>query len=372
MENTVNPAMNRLWETTSKDASSTKKNDLSSLLQAKQAADMQAQSAAQKPKNDDVSTSEQGRVMASRSQQIERAYQYSETMSLQLTTQEEDKVTLDFRQMYAEYQSYKEQQQGEQGPQGVRYFESREAMEMTAFEERFAFSVEGDLNVDELAAVFNVFEQVDSLANTFYEGDMEAALQKAMDLNIDYSQLQNMSLNLTQSSMEVTRYKQEAMAQYQQVQNDMEEAAQKSEADMADLPPYLQQWQATIARLDEQFQQAQAIMDKLMAKVLEDRFPQPQVAEQPAPDQAGAEQSESRMGWFERIQTFHAQLLEMAQAKQDATPDDAAVNAQAQTTDEAASESAEPVATSTVEAGAETNEEVPSNPAENPNVAVTA
>jgi|GEM_PF-1165721 len=374
MENTVNPAMNRLWETTSKDASSNKKNDLSSLLQAKQAADMQAQSAAKSPQKDDVSTSEQGRVMASRSQQIERAYQYSETMSLQLTTQEGDKVTLDFRQMYAEYQSYKEQQQGEQGPQGVRYFESREAMEMTAFEERFAFSVEGDLNEDELAAVFNVFEQVDSLANTFYEGDMEAALQKAMDLNIDYSQLQNMSLNLTQSSVEVTRYKQEAMAQYQQVQNDMEETTQQTDADVADvadLPPYLQQWQATIERLDEQFQQAREMMDRLMASVMDDRFPQSQTVEQPSQSaaQSGVQASENPseqppltestaqpIGWLERVKTFHDTLLAMAQANRESV----AEGTEAKTEADVLSASA-----------VETNKEASTNPSENPNVAVT-
>jgi len=374
MENTVNPAMNRLWEATSKDASNNKKDDLSTLLQAKQAADMQAQSAAKNSQQDGVSTSEQGRVMASRSQAFERAYQYSETMSLQLTTQEGDKVTLDFRQMYAEYQSYKEQQQGEQGPQGVRYFESREAMEMTAFEERFAFSVEGDLNEDELAAVFDVFEQVDSLATTFYEGDMEAALQKAMDLNIDYGQLQNMSLNLTQSTTEVTRYTQEAMAQYQQVQNDLEEAVPKAEADVADLPPYLQQWQATIERLDEQFQQAREMMDRLMASVMDDRFPQSQTVEQPTQSvaQSGVQASENPSeqpsltestaqpgGWLERVKTFHDTLLAMAQANRESVAENAE-GTEAKTEADALSASA-----------AETNKEAATNPSENPNVAVT-
>ena len=347
MDNTVNPAMSRLWDTTNTSAND-KKSDLSALLQAKQQADMQA-AAPKSSSKDGVETSEQGRVMASRMQQVEHAYQYSETMSLQLTTQEGDEVTLDFRQMYAEYQSYKEQQQGEVGPQGVRYFESREAMEMTAFEEQFAFSVEGDLNEAELAAVFDVFEQVDALANEFFEGDLEVALQKAMDLNIDYGQLQNMSLNLTQSTTEVTRYKQEAMAQYQQVQNDIEEAAQatqEGDANVADLPPYLQQWQSAIARLDEQFQEAQAMMDKLMSGVMEDRFPQ-------------SSESEERGGWFERVQAFHQQLADMAKAnKEPAENETVAENSDA--VEEA------------VEAGAEQAQQTPANPAENPNVAVTA
>jgi len=305
MVNITNPAVNRLWDTSTSSAND-KKSDLNALLQAKQDADRQVQSVSQKvpSRADDVSTSDQGRVMASRMQQFERAYQYSETMSIQMTTQEGDQVTLDFRQMYAEYQSYKEEQQGEMGPQGVRYFESREAMEMTAFEEHFAFSVEGDLNEAELGAVFDVFEQVDSLANEFYEGDLEVALQKAMELNIDYGQLQSMSLSMTQSSVEVTRFQQEAMAQYQQMQDQIEDAAQSTEesGQVSDLPPYLQQWQATIARLEDQFQQAQAIMDKMMSKVMDDRFPQ-------------TDESGESISWLVRVQEFHQRLLDLAQSQ---------------------------------------------------------
>lgn len=296
--------MNRLWETN--NASSNDKKDLASLVKAKLQADQASLTEPRKADKNHVATSEQGRLMASK-MQFERAYQYSETMSLQLTTREGDKVTLDFRQMYAEYQSYKQEQQSEQGPNGVRYFESREMMEMTAFEERFAFSVEGDLNEDELAAIFNVFEQVDSLANDFFGGNLESALQKAMELEIDYGQLQSMSLNLTQTSTEVIRYQQEAMSQYQGVQNGADAANQNAGANMSDLPPYLQQWQSVIERLDEQFKQAQAVMEKLMASVLEDRFPQNAKTEQ-------GEQPQTQGGWLERVKSFHEQLQEMATA----------------------------------------------------------
>ncbi|MEA3404159.1 MAG: hypothetical protein U9R28_00265 [Pseudomonadota bacterium] len=351
MVNIDNPVVNRLWDT-STSSTNDKKSDLSTLLQAKQDADRQVQLANQKVPgaSDDMTTSDQGRVMASRMQQFEHAYQYSETMSIQMTTQEGDEVTLDFRQMYAEYQSYKEEQQGEMGPQGVRYFESREAMEMTAFEERFAFSVEGDLNEAELGAIFDVFEQVDALASDFYEGDLEVALQKAVELNIDYGQLQSMSLSMTQSSVEVTRYQQEAMAQYQQMQDQIEDVAQAVEGSgqVSDLPPYLQQWQATISRLEEQFQQAQAIMDRIMAKVLDDRFPQTDEAGQPS-------------GWLERVQEFHQRLLEMAQSQ--TSSDEMQV-------DDVTEETVEQVVEATPEA-LEAEENVNREASETPAVAVT-
>lgn len=305
MVNTVTSAMNRPWETIS--ASNNDKKELPALLKSKLQADQLAHSEPKRADRNSVATSEQGRLMASK-MQFERAYQYSETMSLQLTTKEGDNVTLDFRQMYAEYQSYKQEQHGEQGANGVRHFESREAMEMTAFEERFAFSVEGDLNEEELAAIFDVFEQVDRLANDFFGGNLEDALQKAMALNIDYGQLESMSLNLTQTSVEVVRYQQEAMSQYQQVQNRDGEDNQTSNGSVADLPPYLQQWQSVIERLDEQFEQAQTVMNQLMAGVLEERFAQkekPESSEQ-------VQQVQAQGGWLERVKSFHEQLQEMA------------------------------------------------------------
>ncbi|WP_373017516.1 hypothetical protein [Thiomicrorhabdus sp.] len=296
---TPNSLLNRLFDdgkTDKKDSS-----DLSNLIQAKQKADA-LKSAGQTPQ-DSVFTSDQAKMAAARMQQIEQAYQYSETMSLQLTTREGDTVSVDFRQLYAQYQSERVQQQAEQGPQGVRYFESRETMEMTAFEERLAFSVDGELNEDELQAVFKVFEQVDSLANDFYGGNVEAALQKAMELNIDSEQLSGMQLNLTQTTAVSTSYKQAAMAQYEALQNqgsatdaDGEKTPEAYGVSMSDLPPYLQKWQDTVERLDQQFENAQNFVDELMAKVAEQRFP----------DQ------EDRQGWLERLRAFHDQLSEWA------------------------------------------------------------
>lgn len=239
------------------------------------------------------------------SMQMESAYQYSETMSLQLTTKEGDQVTVDFRQLYAQYQSYKEMVTEQRGPQGVRYFESKEAMEMTAFEEQFAFSVEGDLNEDELKAVFDVFEQVDSLSSQFFDGNIEQALQQAMELKIDFGQLSSFKLNLTQTESTAVRYQKAAMEEYNQVQQQAEqpasgeEIADKYGVDMSDLPVYLQNWQEAINRLSEQFENAKSFLNEMMADVNAQRFPE----------------QDSRQGWLERVTAFHEQLAQMAQSK---------------------------------------------------------
>ena len=94
--------------------------------------------------------------MATQSQ-YEASMAYSHTMTLSLETKQGDSVQVDFRQLFAQYQSYQQQQSSESGPQGARLFESREAMEATAFEERFGFAVQGTLNEEETQAIFKVF-----------------------------------------------------------------------------------------------------------------------------------------------------------------------------------------------------------------------
>lgn len=241
---------------------------------------------------------DQANISAAMVRQAEQAYGYSQSMSLQLKTREGDTVTIDFRQLYAQYQSYKEAQAGQQDPTGVRYFESREAMEATAFEERFAFSVEGHLNEDELEAVFDVFEKVDKLANNFYDGNIEKALDQAMKMEIDFGQLQGMQLNLTQTEVFVSSQQQAAVAEYAKGSG---EESEKSAATVADLPEYLQKWQLALESLDQWFENAEAAWNEMMAGVTAQRFPE----------------QDSPQGWFERIQSFHNQLKEMAQVKND-------------------------------------------------------
>lgn len=228
-------------------------------------------------------------MSAASMQRYQGSYQYSNTMSMQLTTREGDQVTVDFRQLYAQYQEFSRQQVSEEGPQGVRYFESREAMEMTAFEERFGINVQGDLNQEELGAIFEVFSQVDQLANKFYNGDIEKAFEQAMNLQVDFGQIQSFSLDMTRSEMRAVSYQQTAVAQYQQVQNSNDKEGQVV---VKDLPPYLQGWQSAIERLDEQFAQAQKIFDELMADTLVQRFPE----------------QDSREGWFERVKSLHQEM----------------------------------------------------------------
>ncbi|KUJ72804.1 hypothetical protein [Thiomicrospira sp. WB1] len=295
------------------------------------------------------SPSAQGLQAMAKSSSFEQSLAYSHTMTLNLQTREGDSVQVDFRQLYAQYQSYKQEQSAEMGPQGARYFESREAMEATAFEERFGFSVQGDLNDEELNAIFDVFDQVGKLADEFFNGDVEKAFEQAQNLNVDFGQLKSMDLNLEKTQTMAQRYQQTQGYQ----QGDVPESAEKPQGgDLSQVPAYVQEWQSVIERMDEQFAQARERVDQLMAAVMGQKE---QIASSDeSASSKDTSETENATNWLDRIQSFHDRLAEafglrdlmrpQADAQTDAdTPVDAEgdTGENAETSTQEASESAD-------------------------------
>ena len=245
-------------------------------------------------KNNDVNFEPTSQVASAyKALSMESAYQYSETMNLQLTTKEGDKVQVDFRQLYAEYQSYTEFKGAQQVPEGVTYFSSKELLEANTFESHLGFSVEGDLNDEELKAIFDVFAKVDELANSFFGGDIEKAFQKAIELEVDFSQIGSLSLNLTQTEMKAVQYQQLAMAEYSKAQKEaMNDEVSNSAGQISQLPEYLQEWQSAIERLDEMFADASEKMNEWVGDVVSQRFPE----------------QDNPSNWQERVKEFHEKL----------------------------------------------------------------
>jgi len=273
---------------------------------------------------DQFSPSSKGIQAAAFSERYESQYAYSNTMSLSLTTREGDQVQVDFRQLYAQYQSYKHEQSAQEGPQGARYFESTEAMEATEFQERFGFSVQGHLNEDELQAVFKVFEQVDQLANEFFEGDIEKAFEKAVELEVDFGQIASFSLDMKRSETMVERYQQASA--YQGAQQEAIPTSEQA-AKVSDLPPYLQRWQAALEEMDAHFAQAREKLDEMLSGVLSQRDALQQSFETDLESVEGEEavanlsKTEDAIdanevmdsgAWYDRVMSFHDRLAEMA------------------------------------------------------------
>ncbi|MDU0113579.1 DUF5610 domain-containing protein [Psychrosphaera aquimarina] len=62
----------------------------------------------------------------------------------------------------------------------------------------FMFSVEGDLDEDELVAINNLLNNVNDLAKDFYSGDVETAFNKALSMDYDAAEISEFSISLTQ------------------------------------------------------------------------------------------------------------------------------------------------------------------------------
>ncbi len=63
----------------------------------------------------------------------------------------------------------------------------------------FSFSLEGDLNSDEMESIGKLVKGIDELAGNFFSGNFEDLLDKANELKLDDSQLASYSLKLKQS-----------------------------------------------------------------------------------------------------------------------------------------------------------------------------
>lgn len=112
------------------------------------------------------------------------AMRTSNNMSLEVITQDGDRVTVDFSQR--------------QGSLEMRA--GGFSVSASAFSEKWDMEVRGNLDDGEVAALEELFADVQKLSETFFGGDLGAALEEAMSLGFDGNELASMSLNLRQQS----------------------------------------------------------------------------------------------------------------------------------------------------------------------------
>ena len=67
-------------------------------------------------------------------------------------------------------------------------------------QQQFSLSIDGDLDEDELEAINALLEKINSLSADFYDGDMQEAINKAMELEYDSSEISGFALDLSQST----------------------------------------------------------------------------------------------------------------------------------------------------------------------------
>lgn len=108
----------------------------------------------------------------------------SQSLSLEVVTRDGDKVTVNFRQKEG----------------GISLTTPGMSLTASAFSSRFDMQIDGNLDEGELNALQTLFDDVGKLSETFYGGDLGAALEDAMQLGFDGNELASMSLELRQRS----------------------------------------------------------------------------------------------------------------------------------------------------------------------------
>ncbi|WP_440903440.1 DUF5610 domain-containing protein [Catenovulum sp. SX2] len=137
----------------------------------------------------------------------------SQSTKLELTTKDGDKVLIDFARLNEQVNILQAQQaESEQGSESSLFMLSSQYSQ-----ESLHFSVEGELDQDELAAIADLVKNVSSVADEFYNGDVEAAYEQALKLGFDQSEISNFALDLnkrvSQSTVAYQSYSENGQAQ---------------------------------------------------------------------------------------------------------------------------------------------------------------
>ena len=129
----------------------------------------------------------------------------------------------------------------------------------------FSFSVEGDLDADELKSIGSLIDQVGSLSDTFFGGDLDGALKQAKELSLDDNELVGMSLSLKQSQAAALQQRSEA-AKAAAATDDASPSGSTAQGEQAsstaDLSQFFAPFADYLARLQEMIAQANSLFDQ--------------------------------------------------------------------------------------------------------------
>jgi len=119
----------------------------------------------------------------------------SKNSDLSITTTDGDIVSISF----SELQQYanNESTQYEEGSKGTA--ENYSMASSQYHEVNFFYSVEGELDDEERAAIEALIKDVNSLQKDFFSGNVDQAFEKALELGFDNEQISNFSMDLKQT-----------------------------------------------------------------------------------------------------------------------------------------------------------------------------
>lgn len=119
----------------------------------------------------------------------------SNSSDLSITTADGDIVSISFSALQENQSSERFNYSSGQGSSEVNYQSNHSSH--TAM--NFSFSVQGDLDKDELQAIQSLIKDISKIEKDFFAGDIDKAFNKAIELGYDQEQLSSFSLDLRQT-----------------------------------------------------------------------------------------------------------------------------------------------------------------------------
>ncbi len=116
-------------------------------------------------------------------------YGRKDSFSFELTTLDGDKISIEAGNTAVFYGEYGE----------ATGSDDTDALEGFKDKSQFAIDVTGDLDEQETAAIQELLDQILSLSDEFYNGDIDKAYEAALDLNYDQNEIASYAVNLRQT-----------------------------------------------------------------------------------------------------------------------------------------------------------------------------
>jgi len=197
----------------------------------------------EEPLNSDVALDNQNIRKASLDTELYTSN--SKNSDLSITTTDGDIVSISFSELQ-QYAS-KESSQYVEGSNGVS--ENYNMASSQYHEVNFSYSVEGELDDEEKAAIEALIKDVNSLQKDFFSGNVDQAFEKAFELGFDNEQISNFSMDLQQTKTSYVSQTYTEVAEYD------EKALPSANKELRPLIDFL-----------EQFKQLQEKADSILSK----------------------------------------------------------------------------------------------------------
>lgn len=202
---------------------------------------------------------------ARQSYSLSERFSRDDSFSINLTTRDGDKVEITFNSETS-YKSDYNLRSGH-GREHQRYSIEKEQSS------EFGFTVEGDLDVEEIDAIAALVQDLSSLAANFFNGDLQTAMQQAGELSFDTGQLAELDVSMEQSM----EYR--AIEKYREIQSMGDKINHRSERAVE---PFMEQLQNQLSRAEQHIQYATEFTFSLFAELITHdlRYNQMSAAEQ--------------------------------------------------------------------------------------------